>query len=57
MSANGVRGGIVIGAGTVTSGALLPVGVTVKPLLDTAPPLSVSPTNPVAPVHTIPISG
>src|SRR3954462_12675269 len=51
VRANGVRSGIVADAGAVTVGKELPVGVirVGPPLLSTAPPLSVSPTNPLAP--------
>ena len=48
VSAKGVRSGIVEPAGTVTTGAELPVGVTM-PWLSTGPPLSVSPAKPEAP--------
>ncbi len=50
VSANGVRTGIVYSAAAfVTTGAWLPFGPKVIPLLSTGPPFWVSPTKPLAP--------
>src|SRR4051812_6198925 len=50
VRANGVRSGMVIVAGTVTVGALLPVAVTL-PRRFVGPPCATSPTKPVHPLQ------
>ena len=51
VSWNGVRTGIVSGAGTLTVGMALPVAVTVPPRV-VRPPLATSPAKPLAPPVT-----
>jgi hypothetical protein len=54
VSENGVRVGMVKAGAVVTSGAWLPVSVTVKPWFWIGPPRAVSPMNAVAPLTTSP---
>lgn len=53
---NGVRAGMVYEVATVTTGARLVVCSTSHPPLSTAPPLTVSPTEPDAPVAAVMVS-